>query len=204
MFVITRRLLGALGSLKGHAFSSHTGLCTPTNGGIIVANKLCHQMTLFPHTGSPICLLSQRLGQSVGVALELQNQLLVADARSGFTKIFQEHPGPPSLKSWGLKTLMLYQGDLTFLWGAESSTLCIQLKVPSPRCLGSVPNSFRLCRLRVGTRACQPGPWGPSLAPNQTRQAGGCGWAWWGLAKPSMSPSTRHPALQPPVAPLGD
>lgn len=156
MFVITHQLLGALGSLKGHAFGSHTGLCTHTNGGIIVANKLCHQVTLFSHTGSPICLLSQRLGQPVGVTLELQDQLLVADARSGFTKVFQEHPGPPSLKSWGLKILMLCQGDLTFLWGAESSTLCIQLKVPSPRCLGSVPNSFRLCRLRVGTRALEP------------------------------------------------
>ncbi|EPY90076.1 hypothetical protein CB1_000054004 [Camelus ferus] len=83
--------LGSLRGLTGHSFGSPAGVCTDAAGSVIVVDEQQCQVTLFPRARAPICLVSEGLGQPLGVACTPQGQLVVADAGDGYIKVYQYH-----------------------------------------------------------------------------------------------------------------
>nr|XP_019611740.1 PREDICTED: NHL-repeat-containing protein 4 [Rhinolophus sinicus] len=81
--------LGALGGLTGHTFGSPAGVCTDAEGSVIVADEQRRQVTLFPRTGAPVCLVSKGLRRPLGVACVPQSRLVVADAGDSYIKVYQ-------------------------------------------------------------------------------------------------------------------
>lgn len=73
----------------GHTFGSPVGVCTDAEGGIIVSDEQCRQVTLFPRAGTPMCLVSKGLGWPLGMACVPQGQLVVADAGDSYIKVYQ-------------------------------------------------------------------------------------------------------------------
>uniref|UniRef100_A0A2K6UHA0 NHL repeat containing 4 n=1 Tax=Saimiri boliviensis boliviensis TaxID=39432 RepID=A0A2K6UHA0_SAIBB len=61
----------------------------PTQDNIIVADEQRGQVTLFPRSGPPIRLVSQGFGQPLEAASAPQGQLLVANAKDNFIKVYQ-------------------------------------------------------------------------------------------------------------------
>lgn len=89
LFGSAHQPLGSLGGWMGHTFGCPAGICSNSEGNIIVADEQRRQVTLFPRAGPPICLVSEGLGQPLGVACAPQGQLLVADAKDNSIKVYQ-------------------------------------------------------------------------------------------------------------------
>uniref|UniRef100_A0A8D2DPF4 NHL repeat containing 4 n=1 Tax=Sciurus vulgaris TaxID=55149 RepID=A0A8D2DPF4_SCIVU len=81
--------LGSLGVLGEHTFGCPAGVCSDSEGSVIVADERRHQVTLFPRAGVPICLLSQGLQRPLAVACSPQGQLVVGDAGDNHIKVYQ-------------------------------------------------------------------------------------------------------------------
>ncbi|KAL0617180.1 NHL-repeat-containing protein 4 [Plecturocebus cupreus] len=58
LFGSARQPLGSLGDWTGHTFGCPAGICSNSEGNIIVADEQTRQVTLFPRSGPPICLVS--------------------------------------------------------------------------------------------------------------------------------------------------
>ncbi|XP_069875768.1 tripartite motif-containing protein 3-like [Dipodomys merriami] len=93
LFGSARQPLGSLGARTGHTFGRPAGVCSDSEGNVIVADQRRRQVTLFPRVGPPICLLSEGLERPLGVACAPQGRLVVADAGDNCIKIYQ-HLGP--------------------------------------------------------------------------------------------------------------
>ncbi|XP_007955672.1 NHL-repeat-containing protein 4 [Orycteropus afer afer] len=91
LFGCTRQPLGSVGGQTGHVFGSPAGVCLDSEGSVIVADQQRHQVTLFPRTGAPVCLVSQGLRRPSGVACGPQGRLMVADAGDSYIKVFEYH-----------------------------------------------------------------------------------------------------------------
>ncbi|KAM6156135.1 NHL-repeat-containing protein 4 [Rhynchocyon petersi] len=89
LFGSSHQPLGSLGGQTGHIFGCPAGVCSDTEGSVIVCDEHHRQVTLFPYMGAPICLVSEGLGQPSGVAFALQGQLVVADALDGYIKVYE-------------------------------------------------------------------------------------------------------------------
>ncbi|XP_062957134.1 NHL-repeat-containing protein 4 [Cynocephalus volans] len=70
-------------------FGSPVGVCSDSEGSVVVANQQRHQVTLFFHAGLPICLVSEGLRWPLGVACVPQDQLVMADAKDGYLKVYR-------------------------------------------------------------------------------------------------------------------
>ncbi|XP_008577413.1 PREDICTED: NHL-repeat-containing protein 4 [Galeopterus variegatus] len=69
-------------------FGSPAGVCSDSEGSVVVANQQRHQVTLFFHAGLPICLVSEGLRWPLGVACVPQDQLVMADAKDSYLKVY--------------------------------------------------------------------------------------------------------------------
>ncbi|XP_023416542.1 NHL-repeat-containing protein 4 [Cavia porcellus] len=81
--------LGSLGTLTGHSFGHPAGVCSDSEGNIIVADKQRHQVILFPRAGPPVCLLLEGLKRPLSVACVPEGRLVVADAGDNCIKVYQ-------------------------------------------------------------------------------------------------------------------
>ncbi|XP_008854333.1 NHL-repeat-containing protein 4 [Nannospalax galili] len=89
LFGSAHQPLDSLGTLTGHTFGHPTGVRSDTEGRVIVADELRHQVTLFPWARPPICLLLKGLEKPLGIACAPQGQLVVADAGDNCIKVYQ-------------------------------------------------------------------------------------------------------------------
>uniref|UniRef100_A0A8C0ZS05 NHL-repeat-containing protein 4 n=1 Tax=Castor canadensis TaxID=51338 RepID=A0A8C0ZS05_CASCN len=88
-FGSARQPLGSLGTLTGCTFRCPAGVCSDSDGSVIVANEHRPQVTLFPQIRPPICLLFKGLEHLLGVACTPQGRLVVADAGDDCIKVYQ-------------------------------------------------------------------------------------------------------------------
>uniref|UniRef100_A0A8D0G8M9 NHL repeat containing 4 n=1 Tax=Sphenodon punctatus TaxID=8508 RepID=A0A8D0G8M9_SPHPU len=79
VFGSSHKLVNSLSSKYGHQFGNPAGVCTDTEGNIIVADEQYRKIHLFPRSGSPICLVSSVLKKPGGLACSTHGLLLVAD-----------------------------------------------------------------------------------------------------------------------------
>ncbi|KAM4820143.1 NHL-repeat-containing protein 4 [Thomomys bottae] len=89
LFGSAHQPLGSLRARTGHIFGRPAGVCSDSEGNVIVADQQRRQVTLFPRVGPPICLLSEGLKRPLGVACAPQGQLVVADVGDNCIKVYQ-------------------------------------------------------------------------------------------------------------------
>ncbi|XP_030069168.1 NHL-repeat-containing protein 4 [Microcaecilia unicolor] len=89
IFGSNHKLIYSISDKYGHQFANPAGVCTDTEGNIIVADEQQKQITLFPVSGSPVCLVSKGLQRPTGVSCSSFGQLLVVDAGENCVKVFK-------------------------------------------------------------------------------------------------------------------
>ncbi|KAF7472288.1 NHL-repeat-containing protein 4 [Marmota monax] len=92
--------LGSLGALRAHTFGRPAGVCSDSEGSVIVADEQRRQVTLFPRAGTPICLLSEGLQRPLAVACSPQGHLVVGDAGDNHIKVYQYLGSWPDDRHW--------------------------------------------------------------------------------------------------------
>uniref|UniRef100_A0A8C5Q6R0 Uncharacterized protein n=1 Tax=Leptobrachium leishanense TaxID=445787 RepID=A0A8C5Q6R0_9ANUR len=86
--------VGSLSERYQHTFGNPTGLCTDPEGNILVADEQKRNVTLFPPSGSPVCVVSKGLERPLGVACSPFGLLYVADSADNSVKVYRYRVRP--------------------------------------------------------------------------------------------------------------
>ncbi|XP_060641779.1 NHL-repeat-containing protein 4 [Anolis sagrei] len=94
VFSNTNKPLSSISSKYHHHFGNPAGICSDSEGNILVADEQHQKVYLFPSSGSPICLVSKGLQRPAGIACSTQGLLFVADSGDNSIKVFKYRVRP--------------------------------------------------------------------------------------------------------------
>ncbi|KAG8553398.1 hypothetical protein GDO81_003397 [Engystomops pustulosus] len=94
LFTANLKLSGSLSETYQHEFGNPTGICSDPEGNILVADVQKRNITLFPPSGSPICIVSQGLCKPTGITCSHFGLLYVADSGDNCVKVYKYRAKP--------------------------------------------------------------------------------------------------------------
>ncbi|XP_044160279.1 NHL-repeat-containing protein 4 [Bufo gargarizans] len=94
LFTSNLKLAGSLSETYRHEFGNPSGICSDPEGNVLVADVQKRNITLFPPSGSPICIVSQGLSEPVGIACSPFGLLYVGDTGDNCVKVFKYRAKP--------------------------------------------------------------------------------------------------------------
>ncbi|XP_077129264.1 NHL-repeat-containing protein 4 [Ranitomeya variabilis] len=94
LFTSNFKFSGSLSKTYHHEFGNPTGICSDSEGNILVADAQNRNITLFPPSGSPICIVSQGLSKPTGITCTPFGLLYVADSGDNCIKVYKYRAKP--------------------------------------------------------------------------------------------------------------
>ncbi|XP_063790830.1 NHL-repeat-containing protein 4 isoform X2 [Pseudophryne corroboree] len=94
LFTSNLKLAGSLSETYEHIFGNPAGICADPEGNILVADVQKRNVTLFPPTGSPICIVSNGLCKPEGITCSPFGLLYVADSGLNCVKVYKYRANP--------------------------------------------------------------------------------------------------------------
>ncbi|XP_072272877.1 E3 ubiquitin-protein ligase TRIM32-like [Pyxicephalus adspersus] len=85
---------GSISETYQHKFGNPSGVCADPEGNILVADEQKRNVTLFPVTGSPICIVSKGLCKPAGITCSPFGLLYVADSGDNTVKVYKYRARP--------------------------------------------------------------------------------------------------------------
>ncbi|XP_041434042.1 NHL-repeat-containing protein 4-like [Xenopus laevis] len=77
-----------------HSFGNPVGICADPEGNIMVVDQQHRNVTLFPLSGSPVCVVSKGLSRPTGIACSPLGQLFVIDSADNSVKVYKYRVRP--------------------------------------------------------------------------------------------------------------
>ncbi|KAE8579171.1 hypothetical protein XENTR_v10023930 [Xenopus tropicalis] len=93
-FTSNLKLACSLSKTYQHTFGNPVGICADPEGNIMVADQQHRNVTLFPSSGSPICVVSKGLSRPTGIACSPLGQLFVIDSADNSVKVYKYRVRP--------------------------------------------------------------------------------------------------------------
>ncbi|XP_069838198.1 NHL-repeat-containing protein 4 [Dendropsophus ebraccatus] len=94
LFSANLKLSGSLSVTYQHEFGNPAGICADPEGNILVADAQKRNITLFPPSGSPICIVSHGVCKPAGITCSPFGLLYVADSGDNCVKVYKYRAKP--------------------------------------------------------------------------------------------------------------
>ncbi|XP_075035482.1 NHL-repeat-containing protein 4 [Mixophyes fleayi] len=94
LFTSNLKPSGSLSEKYRHTFGNPAGICADPEGNILVADVQKRNVTLFPPTGSSICIVSKGLCKPEGITCSPFGLLYVADSGENCVKVYKYRARP--------------------------------------------------------------------------------------------------------------
>ncbi|XP_077305440.1 NHL-repeat-containing protein 4 [Lithobates pipiens] len=94
LFTSNLKLCGSISEIYQHKFGNPSGICADPEGNILVADVQKRNVTLFPVSGSPICIVSKGLCKPSGLSCSPFGLLYVADSGDNSVKVYKYRVKP--------------------------------------------------------------------------------------------------------------
>ncbi|KAM4697732.1 NHL-repeat-containing protein 4 [Rhinophrynus dorsalis] len=94
LFTSNLKMAGSLSQNYRHTFGNPVGICIDPEGNILVSDEQQRNVTLFPPSGSPICVVSKGLRRPAGIACSPFGLLYVADPGDNCVKVYKYRVRP--------------------------------------------------------------------------------------------------------------
>ncbi|CAI9592085.1 unnamed protein product [Staurois parvus] len=94
LFTSNLKPCGSISEIYQHKFGDPSGICADPEGNILVADVQKRNVTLFPVSGSPICIVSKDLCKPSGLSCSPFGLLYVADSGDNSVKVYKYRAKP--------------------------------------------------------------------------------------------------------------
>ncbi|KAM5153087.1 NHL-repeat-containing protein 4 [Mantella aurantiaca] len=94
LFTSSLNPCGSISETYQHKFGNPSGICSDPEGNILVADVQKRNVTLFPVSGSPICIVSKGLSKPAGISCSPFGLLYVADSGDDSIKVYKYRAKP--------------------------------------------------------------------------------------------------------------